>query len=109
MRLINLLKEQELCVCELRNIMGISQSNASRHLSKLKNTDLVESRQKEQWVYYSISKKTLKEYPFIKELFTEFEDLDSCQQDLSRLKKYKLSKVSCDTLDESKLFNQKNK
>lgn len=57
-----------------------SQSNASHHLSKLRNTDLVESRQKKQWVYYSISKKSLKKFPFIEELFTELQDLDSCQQ-----------------------------
>ena len=85
--------------------MEVSQSNASRHLSKLRNTDLVESRQKEQWVYYSISQKTLKKFSFIEELFAELEDLDLFQQDLARLKKYKASKVSCETLDESKLFN----
>lgn len=105
LRLLNLLKEQELCVCELRNIMGISQSNASRHLGKLRNTNLVKSRQKELWVYYSIAKKTLAEYPFIKELFNELRDLNSCQQDLEHLKKYKTSNVSCEILDESDLFN----
>jgi ArsR family transcriptional regulator len=45
-RILNLLAENELCVCELENILQVNQSNASRHLSKLKNADLIKAFEK---------------------------------------------------------------
>ena len=37
-RILNLLRNSEMCVCEIEAILGINQSNASRHLNKLKST-----------------------------------------------------------------------
>jgi DNA-binding transcriptional ArsR family regulator len=54
LRIINLLYEKELCVCDIIETLGISQTKASRHLSYLKNAGLVSDRKHAQWVYYSI-------------------------------------------------------
>ncbi len=35
-RMLNLLKNGELCVCDIEEVLDIQQSNASRHLNKLK-------------------------------------------------------------------------
>ncbi len=32
LRMLHLLKDRELCVCEIEEVLGIQQSNASRHL-----------------------------------------------------------------------------
>jgi len=45
-RILNILAESELCVCELENIMQITQSNASRHLAELKQVNLINGRKK---------------------------------------------------------------
>lgn len=53
--IIALLKEQDLCVCDITEIMGMSQPNASQHLRKLKAAGLVNEQRKGQWVYYSLN------------------------------------------------------
>lgn len=43
LRILNILQEEELCVCEIETILNISQSNASRHLNKLINAKILEN------------------------------------------------------------------
>lgn len=54
-QVLNLLQEQELCVCELRDRVEVSQSKLSFHLKTLKEAQLVRSRQEGRWVYYSLN------------------------------------------------------
>ncbi|SEB93659.1 metalloregulator ArsR/SmtB family transcription factor [Paenibacillus sp. GP183] len=53
--IIALLRERELCVCDITDITGMSQPNASQHLRKLKAAGLVNEKRKGQWVYYSLN------------------------------------------------------
>ena len=55
LRILNLLYEKELCVCDIMETLQISQTKASRHLIYLKNAGLVKDRKYAQWVYYSMS------------------------------------------------------
>lgn len=55
LRILNLLYERELCVCDVMDILQISQAKASRHLINLKNAGLAKDRKYAQWVYYSFS------------------------------------------------------
>ncbi|MBI5533284.1 MAG: metalloregulator ArsR/SmtB family transcription factor [Deltaproteobacteria bacterium] len=50
-----LLRNDELCVCDFVETLGISQSKASRHLRYLWNAHLLEDRRAGLWVYYRIS------------------------------------------------------
>jgi len=52
--IFSLLKVKELCVCELNEILDVSQPAISQHLRKLKLYNLVKERKSGQWVYYSI-------------------------------------------------------
>lgn len=54
LRIVVLLLEKELCVCQLETALGISQSKVSRHLSVLKNAGIVKTRRDGLWIYYSI-------------------------------------------------------
>jgi ArsR family transcriptional regulator len=54
-RVIELLREKELCVCELCDILKVSQSKLSFHLKTLKEAGLVRARQEGRWVYYSLN------------------------------------------------------
>jgi len=56
LRILNLLYEKELCVCDIMETLQISQAKASRHLIYLKNAGLVKYRKYAQWAYYSIYK-----------------------------------------------------
>lgn len=56
LRILHLLQQRELCVCEIVKILGISQSKASRHLAYLKNAGLVEDRREGVWIYYTLDR-----------------------------------------------------
>lgn len=43
LRILNVLNQGELCVCEIETLLGITQSNASRHLNKLKSLKIIDS------------------------------------------------------------------
>lgn len=50
-----LLRGEELCVCDLMETLGVSQSKASRHLRHLAHAALVLDRREGVWVYYRIN------------------------------------------------------
>jgi ArsR family transcriptional regulator len=52
---LELLRQQELCVCDLCDALGVSQSKLSFHLKTLKEAGLVNSRQEGRWIYYSLN------------------------------------------------------
>jgi DNA-binding transcriptional ArsR family regulator len=56
-RILKMLEEQELCVCQIMAVLGLKQSTVSKHLSVLRNACLVEGRREGTWIYYSISRK----------------------------------------------------
>jgi len=54
LRLVRLLLQQELCVCELVDALRIPQYKVSRHLGRLRAAGLVDARRNGRWMYYSI-------------------------------------------------------
>jgi ArsR family transcriptional regulator len=55
LKIIKLLKEGELCVCELTTALSTSQSTVSHHLSVLKNAGLIKERKEGKWSYFRLS------------------------------------------------------
>lgn len=55
LRVLELLRVRELCVCELGEQLDVAQSRLSFHLKTLKEAGLVRSRSEKRWVYYSIN------------------------------------------------------
>lgn len=53
-QVLELLRQQELCVCELCEKLGVSQSKLSFHLKTLKEMNLIRGRQEGRWIYYSL-------------------------------------------------------
>jgi ArsR family transcriptional regulator len=47
--------QEELCVCDIMGVLGITQSKASRHLRYLFNAGLVTDRREGLWMYYRIA------------------------------------------------------
>jgi ArsR family transcriptional regulator len=97
LRILNLLQKETLCVCDLEAVLKLSQSNASRHLTKLKYAKLIMSEKQAQWVYYQVDATSLERYPFVRELLTrELGKLPYCQKDEARLKKYREQGGGCE-------------
>jgi ArsR family transcriptional regulator len=55
LRIFSLLTKAELCVCELEDVLDLSQSLVSNHLAVLRRAGLVEGRRDAEdgrWVFY---------------------------------------------------------
>lgn len=108
-RILNVLKEGELCVGEIEHVLGMAQSNVSRHLTKLSSMKIITSGKKAQWVFYRIDARILKEYPFVEVLLnTELSRVEECRIDLEKLKCYKQSGMTCENLKECKCMTECN-
>ena len=57
LRILSLLRNGELCVCHLTEVLQISQPGVSQHLRRLRQAGLVKERRGGQWTYYSLNKE----------------------------------------------------
>ncbi len=55
LQVIELLREQEMCVCDLTVQLQVSQSKLSFHLKALREAGLIRARRQERWIYYSLN------------------------------------------------------
>lgn len=54
LRLLNLMREDEICVCFFTEALEESQPKISRHLAYLRKANLVEARREGKWMHYQI-------------------------------------------------------
>src|ERR1019366_191048 len=54
LRLLNLMGEQEICVCYFVEILAQGQPKISRHLAYLRSAGIVEARREGKWMHYRI-------------------------------------------------------
>ncbi len=54
LRLLNLMRQDELCVCYFPEIIGTNQPKISRHLAYLRRAGLVSVRREWKWAHYRI-------------------------------------------------------
>ncbi|MEA5617570.1 metalloregulator ArsR/SmtB family transcription factor [Cronbergia sp. UHCC 0137] len=66
---IELLRQKELCVCDLSDYLGVNQSKLSFHLKTLKEVCLVNSRQEGRWIYYSLN---IRQFEILEAYLTDF-------------------------------------
>jgi ArsR family transcriptional regulator len=56
LRLLNLIKDREVCVCYFVEVLGQSQPKISRHLAYLRRSGLVLARREGKWMHYRIDR-----------------------------------------------------
>jgi len=54
-RILMLLQEGELCVCQIVEVLGLAASTISKHLSILEDADLIVCRKDGRWAYYRLT------------------------------------------------------
>ena len=59
--ILDMLRDGELCVCDLQSALVAAQSRLSFHLRVLKDAGLVTDRKEGRWSYYSIVPEALAE------------------------------------------------
>lgn len=60
-KLLFALLQNEMCVCDLANVLSMTKSSISHQLSKMKDVGLVKSRKSGKTVYYSLDDEHISE------------------------------------------------
>jgi len=53
-RALMMLRNGELCVCQLIEMLGLAPSTVSKHMSILRQARLVQARKEGKWMYYRL-------------------------------------------------------
>lgn len=72
LRIMVLLSEKELCVCQIEAALELSQVKISRHLAILRYTGLVKDRRNGLWIYYSLTEPKNKVEESLFKCFVEY-------------------------------------
>lgn len=89
LRILHMLRDGELCVCDLVSVLNVPQPKVSRHLSYLRRSGLVQVRKDGLWCYYKL-------LPARDDFHSKLLDcLTCCFQNVPKIRKdaLKLSKV----------------
>ena len=55
LRILKMLESRELCLCEIRDVLGLSNSTVSKHLTILRDADLILDRKDGRWVNFRLN------------------------------------------------------
>lgn len=55
LRILKMLEVRPLCVCEITAILGLAISTVSKHLSLLREAELIEDTKEGKWVNYRLA------------------------------------------------------
>ncbi len=61
LRIVEMLRSGERCVCDLQDALDVGQSLLSFHLKTLREAELVRDRREGRWVYYTLNAEVLEE------------------------------------------------
>jgi len=59
LKILALLGIREMCVCEVMVALDLTQPTASHHLGILERANLVKSKRKGKWIFYSLQDKRI--------------------------------------------------
>jgi ArsR family transcriptional regulator len=99
LRILVLLYNRELCVCQIQGILKESQPKISKHLGKLRDLGFVKDERKEQFIYYSLIENKML-YEILKSIIENYHE-NILVKDIERLGK-------ADEIKEMKINGIKN-
>ena len=89
LRLLNLLRGGEVCVCFFAGALGTNNPKISRHLAYLKRAGLVTARRDGKWMHYSLLRPADARAAAVFDAATKlFEDDPEMRKDRERLEAY---------------------
>ena len=96
-RILNLVLQRECCVCEVIELLDISQTRASRNLGMLYDAGFLKHRRDGLWSHYSIDIEGMEQYHLglIKSVKTALKGNQITGLDLKRLKQMETKVGTC--------------
>jgi ArsR family transcriptional regulator len=88
LRLLNLMGDQEICVCYFVEILGSPQPKISRHLAYLRRAGIVTARREGKWMHYRIAMPPhIGATQILRQTLTTLKEERAMQADRARLSK----------------------
>jgi len=87
LRILALLGDGELCVCDITESLHLPQSTISRHLTLLKSTHWVKGARKGKWMYYRLNENFENPVLFSR-ILEDIAELKQAKKDKRELNKY---------------------
>ncbi len=80
-------RHDELCACQVTELLGVTGATASRHLSVLQHAGLVANRKEGRWVYYRLthSGNPAPVGRWLAQMFAESEQIQADARELERI------------------------
>ena len=100
MKILKLLSDREMCVCELMDVLDMNQPRISQHLRVLKEAGVVKERKQAQWSYYSLCCSDFHDFiqAFVAFMNEDIKNIDFLSAEYQRMA-VKLSEVKGDCDD----------
>lgn len=86
LRILVLLSNKEMCVCEICEILDESQPKISRHLARLREAGLVRDDRQGQWVFYYTNLEKSIHQEIMESIVSRREDFPKLEEDIKRFK-----------------------
>lgn len=81
------LRDRELCVCRIIELLRLAPSTVSKHLTILKQAGLIEGRKESRWMHYRLSDNpaTVKTLEWVFELLKNSPEIQADQRRLAEI------------------------
>jgi ArsR family transcriptional regulator, arsenate/arsenite/antimonite-responsive transcriptional repressor len=86
LRLLSLMRDREICVCYLQEVLKTNQPKISRHLAYLRKAGLVEGRRDGKWTHYRLKKHDAELERILSQALIRLEREPRIAKDFQRLK-----------------------
>ncbi len=97
LRIVVLLAQEDLYVCQICGILNLSQPKVSKHLSKLRDLNYVVDRRKEKFILYSLNLKDEVIKNLIQDIVVHIEQYPVLCEDRKQMKDKELFLSQCRT------------
>jgi ArsR family transcriptional regulator, arsenate/arsenite/antimonite-responsive transcriptional repressor len=96
LRILYLLQDGEMCVCDLVTVLRVPQPTASRHLAYLRRAGLVSVRKDASWSYYTLAEPRNGFHAKLLECLSScFTDVPELNRDRTRSEKVRRRGACC--------------
>jgi ArsR family transcriptional regulator len=86
LRIMKMLGERELCLCEVREMLGLSNSTVSKHLSILRDAGLLLDSKEGRWVNFRLNSKAENQFTrsILALIRNSFNDDETIREDVKK-------------------------
>lgn len=93
LRILALLRDGEMCVCQINAVIGLAASTVSEHLTELRRAGLLAERKDGRWVYYELKPKAGLQ-DLVEVLWPHLDEVQRVKEDLKEARSVRKTPLS---------------